>query len=67
MGWLGSASVLTGMWFIGRKNRFGFLLGVLGEVFWFTRGYTASEIDLMGLALVFIAMNGWNWWKWGKA
>lgn len=66
MGWVGSGCVLTGMLLIGRKNRFGFLLGVLGEVFWFTRGYRAGEIDLMGLAMVFVAMNGWNWWKWGN-
>lgn len=67
MGYLGSASVLTGMWFIGRKWRFGFLLGALGEVFWFTRGYQASETDLMALAVVFTLMNLSNWLKWGRA
>ncbi len=66
MGYLGSASVLTGMWFIGRKWRFGFLLGALGEVFWFSRGYQANEIDLMALAVVFTLMNLSNWIKWGR-
>lgn len=66
MGYLGSASVLTGMWFIGRKWRFGFLLGVVGEIFWFTRGWQANEIDLMALAIIFSGMNAWNWIKWGR-
>ncbi len=65
MGWLGSTTILVGLWLIGAKHRAGFLLGVLGEACWFARGWQAGESDLMWLSTVFVAINLHNWIKWG--
>jgi len=66
MGYLGSLLILVGMWFTGRKNKFGFVLGILGEFAWFVRGVQTGLLDLLILTCIFGAMHIWNYWEWSR-
>ncbi len=63
-GFLGSGLILIGMWFIGKKNRFGFVLGLIGEGCWFYRGIQTGLMDLFILSSVFAVMHIYNFWQW---
>lgn len=64
MGFVGSILILIGMYITGRKNRWGFALGLLGEVCWFARGVQTGLFDLMLLASVFAVMHCYNFRQW---
>ncbi len=65
-GFIGSTLILIGMWFIGRKNKFGFVLGLAGEACWFYRGIQTGLFDLFVLSSVFAIMHIYNYIQWSR-
>jgi len=64
MGFFGSTLILIGMYITGRKNRWGFALGLCGEACWFARGIQTGLYDLLILSTVFAIMHVYNFWQW---
>ena len=67
MGWIASWIILLGMWGIAHQKRVGFLISFVGEVLWGFVGYSRDEPDLVVVCIVFAIMQGYAYFKWGKA
>lgn len=64
VGFIATALTLFGMYIVGCKSRFGFIVALIGEGFWAWRGFTMHLPDLVILAGIFAVMNTWNYWRW---
>ena len=64
-GWVASIVTLMGVWAIGNKCRWGFLLGVLGEMFWIVYSYHMHSWELGLMSAVFVFVYFRNYWRWG--
>ena len=63
-GWIGAVLVLGAIYFVGQKNRWGHLMGAVGEVFWVLYAYHLGswELGLMGAIYMVVYLR--NFWKW---
>ena len=55
---------LCGLWIIGHKNKFGFVLNLIGCCFWI---YVAFDKEIYGLLIVVfpaLFINGRNYMRW---
>ena len=67
MSWIAGVFELLGIWLIGNKNRFGFLLNLIGCALWIVIAINvpaARGILLVAIPALFI--NVVNFIKWGK-
>jgi len=64
MGWIGSALLIVGMRAVGKKKRWGFILGFLGEFIWCCRAYSKADWELLFICVVFLWVYAANWWDW---
>jgi hypothetical protein len=65
-GWIGNAFLFAGIYCVGEKKRYGFLLTTVGELLWVVAAQQRGSWDLLVLAIVFATMQAWNWVKWGR-
>lgn len=63
-GWMGSALIFLALYLTGKKNRLGFLIGGIAEIFWLMYSYTIGSLELGVMAVVFVALYLHNFWKW---
>lgn len=63
-GWVGSALVFLSMWMVGRKNRFGFIVGAVAETFWLIYSVKIGSTELGFMSIVFAGLYLFNFWKW---
>lgn len=66
MGWVGNALIVLSMWLVGSKNRWAFIAGALGNLFWIFRGVYQEKpmYDLIFIAAVVTVLNLRAWFKW---
>ena len=64
MGWLGTLLVLYGTCLIGEKRSGGFLVAIVGEVFWMLRGLQLGSMDIIFVSIAFAVIYYRNWRKW---
>jgi len=67
MDWLAGIFELIGLYVIGVKNKYGFLINILGNVAWI---YVALTTGVYGLLLVVcpaIVLNTTNYVKWHRS
>ena len=57
MEWIAGIIELTALWIIGSKNKYAFLLFIIGNIMW---SYIAIKIKLYGLLLVTVPAMGLN-------
>lgn len=65
--WFAGACELTGLWIIGTKNKWGFILNILGCLAWIA--VAIFELPATGLLLVVVPalfVNFYNFLKWRK-
>ncbi len=63
--WLASAAELTGLWMIGNKKKFGFLISIIGNAIWIA--VVLLGLPATGLLLVVVPaliINVRNFFKW---
>jgi len=63
-GWLGTIFILAGTLGIAYKKRFGFMLGIIGNLLWCWRGFTTTQYDLVTIGIVIATLKAFSWWKW---
>ena len=69
LGWISTAVMLFGCWMVGRKNHYGFLLQLAGNLGWaFVGVIRGMQWDLIFVSVLFVAMYIYNFarWTWGK-
>ncbi len=65
--WLASAAELTGLWMVGNKKKYGFLVSIIGNLIWVA--VALLGLPATGLLLVVIpaiVINIRNFFKWKK-
>ena len=66
MGWIGNIFIIFGLWFVGNKKRWAFILSVIGEVCWIIHSLLIQMYDLAIICVVFALLAARSWYKWGK-
>ena len=63
-GWIGAALVIIGLHLVGNKNRNGFLVGAVSEVFWMLYAYHITSLELGLMGVLYAALYLRNYAKW---
>ncbi len=63
-GWIGTIFILSGTLAIAYKKRFGFMLGIIGNLLWCLRGFTTTQYDLATIGIIIAVLKAFSWWKW---
>ena len=66
MGWIGNIFIILGLWFVGNKKRWAFILSVIGETCWIIHSFLIQMYDLAIICIVFALLAARSWYKWGK-
>ena len=67
MSWVAGLFELLGVWLIGNKNRYGFILNALGCILWIIIAiYVPQARGILLVAIPAIFINIRNYIKWGK-
>lgn len=61
---MGSACLTV--WLIGSKKRMGFMVGMLGQVFWLSLFVYMNTLVLIGTSIVYFTLYLRGWIKWGR-
>lgn len=64
MDWVGTAFILSGLWLIGSKKRIGFLVGIVGCLFWAVYGLQHSILSILVVNIIFVFVNARGWFRW---
>ncbi|WP_396589340.1 PnuC protein [Bermanella sp. R86510] len=55
--WLAMVLTFFAIWQIGNRNKFGFILMIMGNLCWIALGYMTDSLAMMVANATFIAMN----------
>ncbi len=66
MDWCGTAFILLGLWLIGSKKRTGFILSIIGCVFWAIFGLHKGIPSITIVNIIFIFVNARGWFLWDR-
>lgn len=66
LGWIGNVLLIWGIWEIGNRKRKAHVITVFGETAWIIKSVALAQYDLAVICLVFAALAGRAWVKWGK-
>ncbi len=64
--WLATVCGLTGVYLIGSRNRYGFLIMMLASLSWMTVGCMIESWALIAGSAVFFGLHVRGWINWGK-
>lgn len=64
--WLLTAVGVTGLWFAGRKSRWGWAIGLAAQVLWITYAVVSAQLGFVVSALAYGAVNARNLWLWSR-
>jgi nicotinamide riboside transporter PnuC len=64
--WLATVAGLTGVYLIGSKNRYGFLIMMIASLSWMTVGFLIGSLALILGSGVFFALHVRGWMKWQR-
>lgn len=64
--WLATVCGLTGVYLIGSKNRYGFLVMMAASLSWLTVGVLIGSLPLMVGSAVFFCLHVRGWMNWKK-
>ena len=57
---------IAGAWLVGNKNKWGFVLFMVGNLLWFGTGLKYQLVGLLIVSVVFGLINIRNYRKWTK-
>ena len=64
--WLATIAGLTGVYLIGSKNRFGFLVMMVASTSWLTVGVLIASLPLVLGSIVFFCLHLRGWINWRR-
>ena len=65
--WIGMALGMLGLWWLGNRDRRGFVAFMLSNLIWLAIGvWIASLAMILGNAVIF-GINARGWWRWTGA
>lgn len=65
---IGLAAVgILGIWLAGRKNLWGWAIGVGAQALWIVYAIATKQWGFIASALAYGSVYGLNWWRWAKA
>jgi len=64
--WLATVCGLTGVYLLGSKNKYGFLVFMLASVSWITFGVLTGSVAVMIGSSIFLIMHLRGWLAWRK-
>ena len=64
--WLATVCGLTGVYLIGSKNRYGFLIMMIASLSWMTVGFMIQSLALIVGSVVFFGLHVRGWINWRK-
>ena len=67
LSFIAPAVTALGLWFIGNKKKYGFLVGISAEVFWMLLGWFSEAYGLVFWSLIFTFLYLRNYLKWSNA
>lgn len=66
LGWTANLVLVAGLWFVGKKKRWAFLLTLVGELAWTAISVVRRMPDMFAVCAVFAALAAVNYYRWGK-
>ncbi len=64
--WLATICGLTGVYLIGNKNHYGFLIMMIASLSWMAVGFLIGSLALIGGSAVFFGLHVRGWMKWRR-
>ncbi len=64
--WLATFAGLTGVYLIGNKNKYGFLIMMIASISWMTVGFLIQSLALILGSAVFFALHVRGWVRWRR-
>jgi hypothetical protein len=64
--WLATVCGLTGVYLIGSRNRYGFLIMMVASLSWMTVGFMINSLALIIGSAVFFGLHVRGWINWGR-
>lgn len=64
--WLAMATTFISLYLLGRKNRNGFIFGLVANFSWMTFGIMAQSVANVIANILFAGLNIRGFYKWGK-
>lgn len=64
--WLATVCGLTGVYLIGSKNHYGFLVMMVASLSWMTVGFMIQSLALILGSGVFFGLHVRGWMKWRR-
>ena len=64
--WIATIAGLTGVYLIGNKNKFGFLIMMIASLSWMAVGFMIGSLALILGSAVFFSLHVRGWFKWRK-
>ncbi|CAN5470037.1 nicotinamide mononucleotide transporter [soil metagenome] len=64
--WLATVCGLTGVYLIGNKNRYGFLIMMIASLSWMAVGFLIGSLALIAGSAVFFGLHVRGWMKWQR-
>ena len=63
MGWAGSFLLLLGIYLVGHKTHYGWLIALAGEILWVIHAWQTKQTDLFCICLLFCFAYLRNYFK----
>ena len=64
--WLATVCGLTGVYLIGSKNRYGFIVMMMASLSWMTVGFMIGSLALIIGSMFFFGLHVRGWLKWRR-
>ena len=64
--WLATICGLTGVYLIGSKNKYGFLIMMMASLSWMAVGFMIGSLALIFGSSVFFGLHVRGWLKWRR-
>jgi len=64
--WFATVCGLTGVYLIGSKNRYGFIVMMMASLSWMSVGFMIGSLALILGSVVFFALHVRGWLKWRR-
>ncbi len=64
--WVATFAGLTGVYLIGSKNKYGFLIMMVASLSWMTVGFMIGSLALILGSTVFFSLHVRGWLRWKK-
>ncbi|MCX5779028.1 MAG: nicotinamide mononucleotide transporter [Elusimicrobia bacterium] len=62
--WMAMVLNAASIYLLGKKQKFGFSLGIVANIAWIVFGVLAHSVATVFACSIFVALNIKGWWNW---